>query len=203
MHSRRVAIMFLLGFGLQQAQAGMIDKEGMAPWEICGMCHGLDGVSHMPKFPKLAGQKADYIKAQFIAFMNGERTNDGGQMQAITQEVQPGDINRIAHYFSQQAAPAPIDENVDDQLYQQGKSLFAAGREGLPACRSCHNVARSDTPWLDAQHEDYLQKQLNDFKSEKRNNQTGSIMQGIAKELQPGEQEALVHYLSRSALREP
>ena len=125
--------MFLLGFGLQQAQAGMIDKEGMAPWEICGMCHGLDGVSHMPKFPKLAGQKADYIKAQFIAFMNGERTNDGGQMQAITQEVQPGDINRIAHYFSQQAAPAPIDENVDDQLYQQGKSLFAAGREGLPA----------------------------------------------------------------------
>lgn len=201
MNFKGPAFMFFLGLSLQPAQAGMIDKEGMAPWEICGMCHGLDGNSHMSKFPKLAGQKADYIKAQFIAFRSGERTNDGGQMQAITEEVQPEEIDSIAHYFAQLTAPAPTDEGIDDALYQQGELLFRMGRAGLPACQECHNPARSDTPWLDAQHEDYLKKQLDDFRVGNRTNDTPSVMRNIAIELKPDEQSAVVHYLSRSVLR--
>lgn len=192
--------MIFLGISLQQAQAGMIDKDGMAPWEICGMCHGLNGISHMPKFPKLAGQKADYIKAQFTAFRNGDRTNDGGQMQAITEEVQPSDIDIIADYFSQLDAPTP-DGETDQALYQQGEAIFTQGRKGLPACQDCHNASRTDTPWLDAQHENYLSKQLDDFKNGERANDSESVMGNIAKSLQPDEQAAVVHYLSRSALR--
>ena len=94
------ALLLFLGFSMQSVNAGMIDKEGMAPWEICGLCHGLDGNSRMAKFPKLAGQKASYIEAQFNAFRHQLRTNDGGQMQAITEEVEPEDIRIIAEYFS-------------------------------------------------------------------------------------------------------
>jgi cytochrome c553 len=51
-----------LFFMIYDLQAGMIDKEGMAPWEICGLCHSLDGISKMSKFPMLAGQKPAYLK---------------------------------------------------------------------------------------------------------------------------------------------
>lgn len=201
MNYRSPAIMIFLGISLQQAQAGMIDKDGMAPWEICGMCHGLDGNSDMPKFPKLAGQKADYIKAQFLAFNSGERSNDGGQMQAITEEVQPGDIDRIAQYFSGLVAPKPTADVSDQALFQQGEAIYTQGRKGLPACQDCHNANRADTPWLDAQHEDYLIKQLEDFRSGNRTNDPESVMSEIAKTLQADEQTAVVHYLSRSSLR--
>ena len=201
MNYRRPAIMIFLGISLQQAQAGMIDKDGMAPWEICGMCHGLDGNSHMAKFPKLAGQKADYIKVQFIAFRSGDRSNDGGQMQAITEEVQPGDIDRIAQYFSQLAAPKPTDEDMDQALFREGEAIYTQGTKHLPACQDCHNGSRADAPWLDAQHEAYLTKQMDDFRSGNRTNDPESVMRNIAKGLQKEEQTAVVHYLSRSSLR--
>jgi hypothetical protein len=51
---------------VSNTSAGMIDKEGMDEWEVCAMCHSLDGVSRMPKFPKLAGQKSSYISNNLI-----------------------------------------------------------------------------------------------------------------------------------------
>ena len=43
-------------FCAASARAGMIDESSLKPWENCALCHSLDGVSHMAKFPKLAGQ---------------------------------------------------------------------------------------------------------------------------------------------------
>ena len=202
MNKTSPALLLFLGFSMQAVNAGMIDKEGMAPWEICGLCHGLDGNSHMAKFPKLAGQKAAYIETQFNAFRQQKRSNDGGQMQAITQEVDPSDIQAIAEYFSHQPAPQPSAEGaVDNDLYRLGETLYTQGRDGLPACNSCHNATRTDTPWLDAQHQDYLKKQLNDFRSNNRHNDAGEIMREVANTLTQEEQDAVAHYLSRSALR--
>lgn len=95
------------------AQGVMIDHQGMAPYEICGMCHNLNGISHMAKFPKLAGQKAAYIKKQFMDFRAGRRTNDGAQMSGITSEVDPAHVDAIATYFSQLPAPpaAPLPDD--------------------------------------------------------------------------------------------
>ena len=200
------ALLLMIGVSMQTAEAGMIDKEGMAPWEICGLCHGLDGNSHMPRFPKLAAQKATYIEAQFNAFRQGARTNDGGQMQAITEEVKPEDIAAIAQHFTQQAAPEPVERPMheiqqDADLLQLGKALYTSGRAGLPACTTCHNAERPDTPWLDAQHEDYLNKQLDDFREGSRHSGSQNVMQDIADSLTRQEQKAVTHYLSRSALR--
>ncbi|MEE2730850.1 MAG: c-type cytochrome [Pseudomonadota bacterium] len=201
MNYRGPTLMLFLGFSLQTAEAGMIDKEGMAPWEICGMCHGLDGNSHMSKFPKLAGQKAAYIVQQFNAFHNGQRTNDGGQMQAITEEVQAQDLASIAEHFESQVAVEPPAPTGDIERYRQGKALYQQGRPGLAACVQCHNPSQTRTPWLDAQHPAYLNKQLDDFRSGRRDTQSRTPMPAIAKALTPEEQTAVTHYLSRTLLR--
>lgn len=196
------ALMILFGVGLNSASAGMIDKAGMAPWEICGLCHGLDGNSHMAKFPKLAGQKSAYIEKQFFDFRNLKRRNDGGQMEAITHEVEIQDIESIALYFAGQSAPTPTPiTNINTEQFQQGRELYELGRKNIPACISCHNDSRKDTPWLHAQHNAYLIKQLHDFQQDQRENDLDSTMRKVAKSLTDTDIDALALYLSQTGLR--
>lgn len=175
--------------------SGMIDKEGMAPWEICGMCHSLNGISATAKFPKLAGQKAAYIKKQFLEFNQEIRANDGGQMVAITTEVDMQTIDAIANYFAGLSPPpAKIKDEVGN-AYELGYTLFNKGRGELPACIICHGSATSPAPWLYAQHGRYLIKQLRDFNSGERLNDEGEIMRNIAAMLNEDDMVAISDYL--------
>lgn len=191
----------LIGLAMSSgAHAGMITTEGLAPWEVCGLCHNLDGISAMPKFPKLAGQRAAYIRKQFLDFHDLSRENDSGQMQAITTEVDLDQLDDIAAYFSSLPAPPPITE-ADAGDKALGKQLFENGRPGVRACASCHEtgvVEGLDTPapWLEAQHRDYLVKQLSDFRSGARSNDPLGMMQNIAGNLESVEIEALAGYLA-------
>jgi cytochrome c553 len=154
--------------------AGMIDKVGMQPWEICAMCHNANGISRMAKFPKLAGQKAVYIEQQVMAFREGRRHNDGGQMQSIVGEIAHADVAQIAAYFSLlpqdvvlvnteiESAGNGISEGLTQKL-NKGQLLFQVGREGVAACADCHGNKSSNAPWLDGQHKQYLEKQMHDF----------------------------------------
>ena len=40
---------------------------------VCSSCHGLEGRSISPTFPRLAGQRAEYIEAQLTAFRDHTR----------------------------------------------------------------------------------------------------------------------------------
>ena len=63
-------------------------------------CHGeglnkpIDG-----GYPKLAGQHADYIKAQLTSFRQGERTNSA-QMSAIAAKMNDREIKAVADYLA-------------------------------------------------------------------------------------------------------
>ncbi|MEM6388025.1 MAG: hypothetical protein AAF718_17505 [Pseudomonadota bacterium] len=132
-------------------------------YETCALCHGLFGVSHTGKFPNLGGQKQEYIEGQIHAFLNGERQNDGGQMQTIVTELQPEDIPFVAEWFASQDPPQPY-ETDDTSL---GEASFAE-----LGCVSCHsNTADGGTavPYLSAQKPDYLRKQMSDFRDGNRN----------------------------------
>jgi cytochrome c553 len=169
-------IMFCLLVFSSLSYAGMIDKEGMQPWEICAMCHNANGISRMAKFPKLAGQKAVYIEQQVMAFREGRRHNDGGQMQSIVGEIAQADVAQIAAYFSSlpqdvvlvnteiKSADNEVGE-VQTQKLNKGQLLFQVGREGVAACADCHGNKSSSAPWLDGQHRQYLEKQMHDFNS--------------------------------------
>ena len=186
------------------ASAGMIDKDGMQEWEICAMCHNYDGISRMSKFPKLAGQKPAYISQQFFDFNEGHRTNDGGQMVAITTEVDLTKVDEIANYFSQ--LPLPEAELVDQDatnlaLFSQGEKLYHQGADGIPACVGCHGNSESNAPWLYAQHKDYLSKQLSNFRSLERGVNKQSEMLSVASKLSDKDIESLAVYLASSQPR--
>lgn len=184
--------------------AGMIDKDGMQEWEICAMCHNYDGISRMSKFPKLAGQKSTYISQQFFDFNEGHRTNDGGQMVAITTEVNLTKVDEIADYFSQLPFPQAdvLSEEVADLvLFDQGKKLFSQGRGDIPACVSCHDKTESSAPWLYAQHKDYLSKQLSNFRSGDRGLHKNSVMLSIASQMTDDDIESVALYLASTQPR--
>lgn len=185
--------------------ADMLDTSGVEPWELCGLCHGLDGNSATSRFPRIAGQKAAYIERQVRAFRSGTRTNDGGQMQSIVHEIEEDDIARIARYFAGQTVAAPEPWGDDGA---SGAALFAAGRDGVPACATCHAADAAPPeglvpPHLTAQHRDYLAKQLEDFAAGDRDDDPGGVMQAIASQLTGAEIAALADYLSQTPRAAP
>ncbi|HKJ61607.1 MAG TPA: c-type cytochrome, partial [Hyphomicrobiales bacterium] len=69
------------------------------------------------------------------------------------------------------------------------------GRD-IPACASCHMPESAAAPYLTSQHADYIAKQLRDFRSGERANDTTSRMTAIAKALDDREIDALAAYLA-------
>jgi cytochrome c553 len=198
----------IIGVALQvdvsPALADMLDTSSMAAWETCALCHSADGISPMSKFPKLAGQKAAYIEKQVLDFRHDKRSNDGGQMQTIAAEVEVSSLHDSAQYFASLPPPPVIQWDTENKeqtkLYGLGKQLFEKGRKGLPACASCHADRKNVAPWIDAQHPQYLQKQLQDFKRRDRNNDAAQQMQRVVDVLRMDEIEALVFYLAGTQL---
>ena len=125
---------------------------------VCAACHGADGNSTNPQYPKLAGQHADYIEHQLESFQKGRRTNSimSGMAAMLTQQQ----IADVAAYFSQQkTAPGPVDT---DQV-ALGKSIYEDGvpAVGLPGCQSCHGPkglgdAAKLVPHIAGQHAQYV-----------------------------------------------
>lgn len=169
------------------------DPSQYPAYETCALCHGLFGVSHTAKFPNLGGQRKAYIEAQVQAFIDGHRTNDGGQMVAIVTELQPADIPFVAEWFSSQDPPAP---------YEAEDIGLGAAKVMELGCETCHtNTADGDpsVPYLTAQHPGYLVKQMTDFREGRRDAQR---MPGMHQRLMPAAQteiEAIAAYLAAQA----
>lgn len=186
------ALAIILALGLANgAQADMIETDGLAPYEVCALCHSLDGVSRMAKFPKLAGQPALYLEKQIRDFMDGHRMNDGGQMASIVTELAPEDIPVVAEWFFSQPPPVP---DPATELVGEGEALFEDHK-----CADCHAGGRQQSPlqpYLQAQHPEYLAKQMTDFRDGDRQNDPGQVMQKAMSGLSDAEISALADYLA-------
>ena len=71
--------------------------------EVCAACHGMDGNSPTPDYPKLGGQYEDYLAKALRDYKSGARKNPimAGFAGALTRQ----DIaNLAAHYASQPRA---------------------------------------------------------------------------------------------------
>ena len=82
------------------ATAGDIEAGKKKAAEVCAACHGQDGNSPVPDFPKIAGQHADYIAAALKKYKNGKRGNPimMGMAATLTDE----DVQNVAAYFAAQ-----------------------------------------------------------------------------------------------------
>jgi len=67
---------------------------------VCAACHGADGNSPAPNFPKLAGQNQDYLVAVLKHYRNKQRSNAimNGQAEKLTDK----EIADLAAYYAQQ-----------------------------------------------------------------------------------------------------
>ena len=94
--------MFLLISG--QSLAGDIEAGKKKAAEVCAACHGLDGNSPNPAFPKLAGQYETYLEKTLIAYKTGERKN--AIMSSMAAALSKEDIENLSVYFTSQSGLA-------------------------------------------------------------------------------------------------
>ncbi|QKT03320.1 cytochrome c4 [Ectothiorhodospiraceae bacterium 2226] len=67
----------------------------------CVACHGPGARGVGKSFPALAGQHAAYIKAQFQAWKNGQRTNDPDElMKVVAERLSDEEIEAVANYLA-------------------------------------------------------------------------------------------------------
>ena len=67
---------------------------------VCSACHGVDGNSIMPLWPKLAGQHAAYLTKQMKAFRSGERKDP--VMAPMAMPLSDADIDDISAFYASQ-----------------------------------------------------------------------------------------------------
>ena len=71
---------------------------GRAKAQACAVCHGSLGVATHPQAPHLAGQPAEYVRAQLRAYRSGARKND--MMTLMAKPLSDDDIDQLAAWFA-------------------------------------------------------------------------------------------------------
>jgi cytochrome c553 len=80
--------------------AGGDAAEGKQKSAACAVCHGADGNSATPDFPRIAGQQPDYILHSLSAYKSGARKDP--VMGAMAAALSKQDMEDLAAYFSSQ-----------------------------------------------------------------------------------------------------
>jgi len=180
------------------AMQGGDPAAGKARAAACAACHGPDGNGGAdPSIPKLAGQIPEYLVEQLEDFKSGKRKNPimVGMAAPLTEQ----DIKNIAAFFSSQTAR--YGAAAEKELARQGERLYRGGnaKTGVPACMACHGPAGHGIPplfpRLSAQTAPYTERQLQDFKAQRRVDDD-DVMTRIAFRLRESEIKALAQYIA-------
>jgi cytochrome c553 len=96
--------------------------DGATKAAVCAACHGVNGNSTNPLWPRLAGQNAVYIAQQLRLFKSGVRANP--VMMPMVSALSDQDIADIAVYFE---AQTPLGLEADPSYWQSGQALYLRG----------------------------------------------------------------------------
>lgn len=162
---------------------------------LCQSCHGEDGNSATSDYPKLAGQYAAYIQKQINNFKDGSRKDPVmTDMAATVTDNQ--DLLDISAYFASQKQM----KGAKPVITKGGQARFLGPGNG---CVNCHGVNgkgmapnNPSAPVIGGQHKDYLVKQLKNFGSGARDNDTSGMMPVIAGFMSEDEIEEVASYES-------
>lgn len=172
---------------------------------VCSSCHGPNGNSANPDWPRLAGQSAVYVAEQLRMFRAGTRENP--IMKPLAGTLSDQDISDLAVYYQAQTVTGL---EADPSFWKAGFDLYRRGDKArnIPACIACHGpVGRGNLaagyPSLRAQESVYVVKQLNDYASGARYvgtniatvNPNSAMMLTIAKRLTPEDIRNVASYV--------
>jgi len=186
---------------------------GKAKITACAACHGPDGNSAAPTFPKLAGQSEKYLIKQLSEINRKDKA--GKVMRAVpamtgqTENLTAQDIADIAAYFSSQNMSGGVTKKEKVAL---GAEIYRSGdkEKGLAACSGCHSPTASGNapagfPRLSGQHADYIVAQLKAFRTgaddaenpaARTNDGDNRIMRDIAYRLSDKEIDSVASFAS-------
>ncbi len=167
---------------------------------VCAACHGLDGNSTVPNWPKIAGQHEAYLTRQAILIRDGERPVP--EMVGIVANLSDQDIADLSAYFAGQTiSPGAADE----AQVALGERLYLAGNpdEGIPACTACHGPAGEGNPLagyphVAGQHATYTVNMLNKYRDGQtwgEEDANSTVMTGVARRLTDEEITAVASYI--------
>jgi len=200
---------------LEEAKANWGDaKAGATKAGACAACHGLDGNSADPQYPRIAGQPERYVAHQLALFKSGERaTGMAAVMQPFAAALSAQDMRDLGAYFATQKAGAGVADdtaiaegaNKGMKFYEVGERLFRSGdaARGIPACMACHgpNGAGNPGPAYPAvagQQAAYVARRLQEYRAgttTERDPKLFSIMAAVTKPLTDEEIQSLASYV--------
>lgn len=65
---------------------------------MCSACHGVAGISAVPMYPNLAGQKEAYLAKQLKDFKSGKRNDP--TMKGMVAALSDADMDDLAAYYA-------------------------------------------------------------------------------------------------------
>ncbi len=177
----------------------------------CSECHGFDGNSVNLEYPSIASLSEKYIIRQLEDFKTGKRAHE--EMTQIVREF-PSDkeLASLAKYFSKQEM---INQNTPESIKKHefvdlkiGEEIFTGKRVeyGIPACSACHGKdglgdKEGVFPRLVGQQMDYIIKQMENFRSEERSNDTPPQMRNIAKQMDDEDIASVAAYIAYMGMK--
>ena len=176
--------------GAGDAEAGKLKTA------TCMACHGQDGNSLNPEFPKIAGQIPGYVASQLALYQSGQRPDP--VMVGMIGNLSEQDMQDIDAYYSQfHFSEASISEE-DLKSAMRGREIYRIGQSqfSVPSCMACHGPSGDGIPArypkISGQYKQYLIKTLTQFKSGERKNEE---MNSIAFRLSAQQIEDLATYV--------
>lgn len=205
--AKSLVLAALMGGVVNFAVAEGDPEAGKAKASVCSACHGADGNSMVPNFPKLAGQAPSYTIKQLRDIKSGAR--EVPEMTPFVATLDEQDFADLAAFFAQQK---PTSGAADPALVELGQKLYRGGNleAGVTACSACHGSAgkgmpEAGFPALAGQHAAYIEAQLKAFRAAGRADEQGKrrtndgetlMMQSTAARLSDQEIKALASYIS-------
>lgn len=205
--AKTLVVATLMAGSMNLAVAGGDAAAGQTKSAVCGACHGTDGNSMVPNFPKLAGQAEAYTLKQLKDIKAGLR--EVPEMMAIVAGLSEQDMADLAAYYAKQKHTGGA---ADPALVELGQKVFRAGNptSGVTACSACHGatgkgIPEAGFPALAGQHAAYTEAQLKAFRAAGREDAEGKrrtndgeakMMQATAARLSDKEIKALASYIN-------
>jgi cytochrome c553 len=177
----------------------------------CHACHGANGVSVEPMFPRLAGQRADYLYHRLVSFKQADPKDpyySKTPMTALVAHLSDDDMRDLASYFAAQI-PQATDVAAAASASGRGEFLYRSGdaSHGVPPCQGCHGAEAQGVnapseqyaayPALRGQYGPYLIARLTSFRQGLPHDSSNDLlMSGVARTLDDDAIQAVAAWLS-------
>jgi cytochrome c553 len=190
---------------------------GASKAQLCFACHGENGTSVAPIFPRLAGQRVDYLYHRLLTFKRANAKDpyySKSPMTALVVPLSDSDMRNLAAFFASQepqpaASTTPAVNPEPTAGAAKGERLFRTGdpARGIPPCQGCHGAEARGTavdkgpylvyPVLRGQYSPYLVSRLTSFRMGLPHDTTSDfIMSNVSRTLDDDSLQAIAAWLS-------